>query len=66
MNRRTRRALKRIESQRFSSRCKDASDSTLKLAEAIAICDEILDEQEGITYEESRWERIKRIFRRAA
>lgn len=50
MNTRTRKALKSVESQRFSGRCKDVSERTLRLGEVIGICDEILDEQEGVDY----------------
>lgn len=50
MNGRTRKALKNVESKRFAGRCKPAGDCLMRIYENIIICDEILDEQDGVDY----------------
>jgi len=60
-------AMKHVESQRFSNRCQDVSIKTKRLVADIIYGDILHDVIYGISYEPTRWERMKaRLFGRAA
>lgn len=47
------RAIKKTErDRRNNAACRPLSDRTLKLADAIATCDDILDDIDGVDYDD--------------